>query len=103
MATKGQAVAVVGFGVDSKAKDRTFGSTMTYGKMKLLSVIVSTIPASRSDLGMSPNQKLNWEYGGWTPEMVATAHKVIDKYVGQLPKREQVSQTTMGKRGGFFR
>lgn len=93
MASKKTTVVVSGFGVDSKPRDAKFGATMTYGKMKLLSLIVAKMPGARADLGMGENQKLSWEYGGWTPEMVTQAHNVIDKYVGKLPARTTVVES----------
>lgn len=82
-----QGNASIGFGVDVKRGEKGYGKTMTYGKMKLLSVIVQQIPSAKADLGIGANQRLNWEYGGWSPEMVAKAHEVIDRYVDQLPPR----------------
>ena len=99
MAGKNQGNAtVVGFGVDVKRGEKGYGKTMTYGKMKLLSVIVDKIPMAKADLGMGANQRLNWEYGGWSPEMVAKAHEVIDRYVGQLPPRTDRYEARDGRR-----
>ncbi len=85
-----KAVVISGFGVEAKQRDAKFGATMTYGKMKLLSLIVAKMPGARADLGMTATQRLNWEYGGWTPEMVEKAHEVIDKYVAKLPPRTEI-------------
>ena len=90
MATKATKAtkAVVGFGVTPINGERSFGKTMTYNKMKLLSVVTTLIPMARTELGITKGQKLNWEYGGWSPEMVEMAHRVIDKYAAQLPPRQ---------------
>jgi len=92
-----------GFGIDVKRSDRGFGKAMTYGKMKLLSVIVANIPAAKAELGINEKQRLNWEYGGWSPEMVAKAHTVIDKYVDQLPPRRQDFGSFTGRKGTLYR
>ena len=82
---------VQGFGVDVKVREAKFGTSMTYGKMKLLSLIVAKCPESRNDLGLTANQKLSWEYGNWSSEMVKTAHQVIDKYASKLPPKTENS------------
>ena len=93
----------VGFGVDVRRSDRGFGKAMTYGKMKLLSVIVANIPAAKAELGIGEKQRLNWEYGGWSSEMVEAAHTVIDKFVNQLPPRRQDFGGFTGKRNTLYR
>jgi hypothetical protein len=93
MATKAK---VTGFGVAKTAREVKFGTSMTYGKMKLLSTIVSPTlkgvhnPAAkpaREFLGMGKDEKLNWEYGSWSDKMVATAHEALDKFASLLPPR----------------
>lgn len=97
MATRATSVAAIGFGVESKVGERTFGKTMTYNKMKLLSVIATKVPAARLELGITATQKLSWEYGGWSEAMVKKAHEIIDKYASQLPPR------SIAGKGGAYR
>ena len=85
--------AVVGFGVDSAKSERKFDkSKWGYKQQQLLSLVVAKVPEARSFLGMAPGQKLSWEYGGWSADMIGKAHECLDLYAKKLPPRESISK-----------
>lgn len=83
-----KAQVVSGFGIEKSLVSKSFeNKEFTFRQMKLLAVIVGKVPAARGFLGMSQNQGLNWQYKGWSPDMVKRAHECINNFVSQLPAK----------------
>jgi hypothetical protein len=78
---------MAGFGVVGSGVERSYGDGWSFKKQQLLSVIVSKLPAARAELGMTPNEKLSWEYKGWDAGMIKMANYILGKYAGKLPPR----------------
>lgn len=82
---------VSGFGVKVSGSEKKFEKkSWGFRQQKLLSFICSKFPEAKADLGIGKDERLSWEYGGWSKDMIEAAHNVLDKYVPKLPPRDNI-------------